>query len=180
MTNEELNALRYPIGEYSPLVNPTTDDIKNQISIIEAFPKKLRDAVSGLTDEQLDTPYRPDGWRVRQVVHHVVDSHINSYCRFKLALTEDKPAIRPYFEDRWAELPEAKSAAVELSLPLLDALHNRWVVMLRNLTPEQLKLKYFHPETKSEANLEYLIGLYAWHSEHHLAHITKLKERMNW
>jgi hypothetical protein len=180
MTNEQLNALRYPIGEYKPKQHPTGEEINKFISTIEAFPEKLKNAVSGLNNDQLDTPYRPDGWTIRQVVHHVVDSHINSYCRFKLALTEDKPAIRPYLEDRWAELPEAKSAPVELSLPLLDSLHKRWVVMLRNITPVQLKLKYFHPETKKESSLEYLMGLYAWHCEHHLAHIENLKKSKGW
>lgn len=178
--DELLQALRYPIGEYKPSENPSSGDIKKCISVIEDFPIKLKNAVNKLSDEQLDTPYRPEGWTIRQVVHHVVDSHINSYCRFKLALTEDTPAIRPYFEDRWAELPEAKSAPVELSLPLLDALHKRWVVILKNITPVQLKLKYFHPETKKEASLEYLVGLYAWHCEHHLAHIENLKKSKGW
>jgi hypothetical protein len=180
MNDEKLYSLRYPIGEYNPKTDVTPDDIKENITIIESFPGNLKKEVTGLSDAQLDTPYRQDGWTVRQVVHHVVDSHLNSYMRFKLTLTEDNPAIRPYFEDRWAEIPEAKSAPIELSLPLLEALHIRWVVMLRNITPQQLKRKYFHPETKNEATLEYLIGMYAWHSEHHLAHITELKKRMNW
>jgi hypothetical protein len=180
ITDEELNALRYPIGEYSPKENPDSEDIRSFISIIEAFPAKLKKAVRGLNDEQLDTQYRPGGWSIRQVVHHVADSHINSYCRFKLALTEDTPAIRPYYEDRWAELPDGKSSPVELSLLLLDALHKRWVVMLNNINTKQLKLKYFHPETKKEATIEYLIGLYAWHCEHHLAHIENLKKTKGW
>lgn len=179
MTNDNYN-LRFPIGEYSPLENPSQKDIEQFIYTIEAFPGKLREAVSSLNNEQIDTPYREGGWTIRQVVHHVADSHMNSYIRFKLALTEDKPAIRPYDEAKWAELPEAKSGELELSLPLLEALHKRWVVMLKNITSEQLGRKYFHPETNKENDLRYLIGLYAWHSEHHLAHVVNLKKKMGW
>jgi hypothetical protein len=180
MKEAELNILRYPIGEYSRKKEITSDDIKGYIETIEAFPARLKQAVSGLTDLQLDTPYRPGGWTVRQVVHHAADSHINSYTRFKLTLTEDTPAIKPYFEDRWAELPEAKTAPVELSLGLLEALHGRWIVMLKNISGAELKRKFFHPESKVETALDELMGLYAWHCDHHLAHITELKKRMNW
>lgn len=180
MTNEELQLLRYPVGVYTPKENITEEDIKGYISKIESFPEKLNLAVKLLTDEQLDTEYRPGGWTIRQVVHHTADSHINSYTRFKLALTEDKPAIRPYLEEKWAELPDAKSAPVELSLRLLEALHNRWAVMLKNITIDELKRTYYHPETGNESNIGQLMGLYAWHSEHHLAHIVNLKKRMNW
>ena len=175
-----INHLRYPIGNFSPQESYTEEDTKRYISAIERFPEKLKSAVSGLTESQLDTPYRKGGWTVRQVVHHVVDSHINSYTRFKLTLTEEKPTIKTYFEDRWAELPEAKSALVELSLPLLAALHKRWVVMLKNLTPEQLERKLYHPESKRDMTLYELLHLYGWHCDHHLAHITELKTRMNW
>lgn len=177
MTEKELYALRFPIGEFSPKDNYTSSEINDFINTIEALPRKLIQTVSGLTDTQLDTSYRPGGWGIRQVVHHIADSHINSYTRFKLTLTEDTPAIRPYFEDRWAELPEAKSAPVELSLPLIDSLHKRWVVMLKNLTGVQLKRRLYHPETKKEMTIEQLMHLYAWHSDHHLAHITGLIER---
>ncbi len=176
MTQPELQKLRFPIGEYSPKENISADDIKWYINTIELFPAKIKQAVTGLNDEQLDTPYRLDGWTIRQVVHHVVDSHINSYTRFKLALTEDTPAIRPYFEDRWAELPEAKTGPVELSIPLLETLHKRWVVMLKNISPVELKRKFYHPESKAEMSLDEVIGLYAWHCDHHLAHITNLKK----
>jgi hypothetical protein len=180
MDNTELQKLRFPVGEYKPEQNITPEDVKNYIAAIEQFPSKLRDAVKGLSDEQLDTRYRPDGWTVRQVVHHAADSHLNSYSRFKLALTEDNPEIRPYFEDRWAELLEAKSAPVELSLPLIESLHKRWVVMLKNMPPEQLKRTFYHPEHKANIPLDEYMHLYAWHCEHHLAHIVNLKERMKW
>jgi hypothetical protein len=180
MTEKELYALRYPIGEFTPKSEFTVEDISGYIRIIESFPEEIRNAVKGLNDSQLDTPYRPDGWTIRQVVHHTADSHINGYIRFKLALTEDTPAIKTYFEERWAELTEAKTGPAEISLSLLDALHNRWITMLRALDHEQLKRRIFHPETKKEHNVEWLLNLYAWHSKHHLAHITGLKKRMNW
>jgi len=180
MTELELHKLRFPIGEYSPQTNITDADIKEYIETIEAFPGKLRNAVNNLTDKQLDTPYRPNGWTIRQVVHHVGDSHMNSFMRFKLALTEDTPTIKPYFEDRWAELEDYKSTPLEVSLALLDNLHKRWIILLKSLTPEQIKRKFYHPEHSREIPLDELMCLYAWHSEHHLAHITKLKEKMNW
>lgn len=180
MKETELKKHQYPIGEYSRKKEITSEDINGYIKAIETFPAGLKQAVSGLSDSQLDTPYRTGGWTVRQVVHHVVDSHINSYTRFKLTLTEDTPAIKPYFEDRWAELPDAKSAPVELSLGLLEALHSRWVLMLKNISEKDLKRRFFHPESKKEMALDELMGLYAWHCDHHLAHITELKKRMNW
>jgi hypothetical protein len=180
MTEKELESLKFPIGKFTAKENVTGQDIRWYINTIELFPAKLKHAVSGLTDVQLDTPYREGGWSIRQVVHHTADSHMNSYIRFKLALTEEMPAIRPYLEDRWAELPEARTGAIELSLPLIEALHKRWVVMLKDLKPEELKRKLYHPESKMEMSIEYLIGLYAWHSEHHLAHIVNLQKRMGW
>lgn len=180
MENTELQKLRFPIGEYSPPKRITDEDIRKYIAAIESFPKKLKAEVAGLTDEQLDTPYRPGGWSIRQVVHHAGDSHMNSLTRFKLALTEDTPAIKPYFEDRWAELADYKDTPLEVSLELLRNLHIRWVILLRSLTPGQLKRTFYHPEYKREIPLDELMCLYAWHSEHHLAHITKLKEKMGW
>lgn len=174
------NHLRYPIGDFNPKKNYSPQEVNQYIDTIDMYPKKLTDAVKNLTEKQLDTPYRDGGWTIRQVVHHVVDSHMNSYIRFKLTLTEEKPTIKPYFEDRWAELPEAKSAPIGLSLPLLEVLHKRWVVMLRNITPEQLKRKFHHPESNKDTALDELIHLYAWHCSHHLAHITELKKRMKW
>jgi uncharacterized damage-inducible protein DinB len=135
--------------------------------------------VKGLSAQQLDTPYREGGWTVRQVVHHVPDSHLNSYIRFKLALTEEDPTIRPYMEDRWAELPEAKTAPIELSLSLLEDLHKRWMLMLRAIQPAEWKRTFRHPEI-GPMTLEKNLALYAWHGRHHVAHVTALRERMGW
>lgn len=179
MTNDNYS-VRYPIGEYSPLENPSQEDIQQFISTIQAFPNKLREAVKDLSDEQLDTPYREGGWTIRQVIHHAADSHMNSYTRFKLGLTEDTPTIRPYDEAKWAELKKAKSGELELSLPLLEAIHKRMVVMLKNISGAEWGRKYVHPETGKAETLEHLAGLYAWHSEHHLAHIVNLKKKMGW
>jgi uncharacterized damage-inducible protein DinB len=180
MTQTNLQALKYPIGEYSPKEKYSADDLKWYINTIELFPAKIKQVVKGLSDEQLDTQYRDGGWTIRQVVHHVVDSHINSYTRFKLALTEDNPAIRPYDEAVWAELPEAKTGPVELSVPLLDALHRRWVVMLKNIPARQFERKLYHPGSKMEMTIASLLHLYAWHCDHHLAHITNLKKKKSW
>ncbi|HKG22797.1 MAG TPA: putative metal-dependent hydrolase, partial [Blastocatellia bacterium] len=145
----------------------------------EETPARLREAVEWLSPEQLETPYRPGGWTVRQVVHHVPDSHLNSYVRFKLALTEDHPTIRPYREDRWAELEDARSAPLDVSLALLDSLHGRWVLLLRSLKPEDFARTFEHPEL-GEVSLEKNVALYAWHGRHHVAQITSLIERMGW
>ena len=171
--------LRYPVGEFQ-YAGPLADGERAKlIEQIADTPARLRDAVAGLSEEQLDTPYRPDGWTVRQVVHHVPDSHLNSYLRYKLALTEDEPTIRTYHEERWAELSEAKSAPVEISLQLLEALHRRWVLFLRDLSPEQLKRTFKHPEW-GVVDMDKAIAQYAWHGRHHVAHITALRERMGW
>ena len=135
--------------------------------------------MKGLSAQQLDTPYREGGWTVRQVVHHVPDSHLNSYIRFKLALTEEEPTIRPYMEDRWAELPEARTAPIELSLSLLEDLHKRWMLMLRAIQPAEWKRTFRHPEI-GPMTLEKNLALYAWHGRHHVAHVTALRERMGW
>ena len=180
MRETELQALRYPIGDFKPKENYSADDIKWYINTIELFPAKIKQAVAGLNNEQLDTPYREGGWTIRQVVHHVVDSHINSYTRFKLALTEDNPEIRPYEEALWAELPEAKTGPVELSIPLLEALHKRWVVMLKNITLEDMNRKLYHPGSKQQMTVSSLMHLYAWHCDHHLAHIANLKRSKGW
>jgi hypothetical protein len=139
----------------------------------------LRRAVNGLSDNQLDTPYRPDGWTVRQVVHHVADSHMNSFIRFRLALTEENPTIKPYAEGLWAELPDAKGPLVEASLCLVDCLHQRWTALLRTLSPEQWTRTFRHPES-GVMSLDKALGIYAWHSRHHVAHINNLRARMGW
>ena len=171
--------LRYPIGKFSFEGSPSHSQIQKLIDNIEQAPAQLRAAVQGLSDTQLETPYRPDGWTVRQVVHHVPDSHANAYIRFKLALTENEPTIRPYFEDRWAELPEAKSAPIELSLTLLEALHKRWVIVLRNLKADDFKRTFRHPDL-GVVSLKKNTALYSWHGQHHVAHIMELRKRMNW
>jgi uncharacterized damage-inducible protein DinB len=170
---------RYPIGKFS-YQGPLTPEQKRQyLDDIEQAPARLRAALGGLTDKQLDTPYREGGWTVRQVAHHVPDSHMNSYVRFKLALTEDDPTIKPYMEDRWAELPEARQAPVEPSLALLDALHQRWMLVLRDLTGADWQRTFRHPDL-GPMTLEKNLALYAWHGRHHVAHITSLRERNGW
>ncbi|WML48772.1 bacillithiol transferase BstA [Neobacillus sp. PS3-34] len=170
--------LRYPVGQYSFDGEITQQQIESWINEIEITPARLRDAISHLTEEQLNTPYRPGGWTVRQVVHHLPDSHLNSYVRFKLALTENKPEIKPYMENKWAELPDS-SLPVEVSLDLLQALHERWVCLLRSLSVEELNRSFLHPES-GEIKLAWNIGLYAWHGRHHIAHITELRRRLGW
>jgi len=174
-----MSDLRYPIGKFVAPSEFSAADRAAFIGQIEELPARLRAAVSGLAEGQLDTPYRPEGWRVRQVVHHLADSHLNALVRFKLALTEDEPAIKTYEEDRWAELADARSAPVDLSLTLLESLHQRWLVLLRSLTDEQWARAFRHPE-HGRIGLERTLALYAWHGRHHLAHITSLRERMSW
>jgi hypothetical protein len=175
ITQTNLENLRYPVGRFIAPKSYSENDIKNWIETISDFPLLLRKEVEHLTDSKLDTPYREGGWTARQVVHHVADSHINSYVRFKLALTEDNPVIKPYFEDRWAELPEAKNAPVAISLNLIDALHKRWTLMLRNMSPTDFNRTYFHPEHQKSQPLAQILALYEWHCRHHLAHIGSIK-----
>ena len=171
--------LRYPIGEFKFEAPLAQDQRQALIEKIEQTPARMRAAVADLNDEQLDTPYRPEGWNVRQVVHHVPESHLNAYIRFKLAITEDEPTIKPYFEDRWAELDDARQAPIAPSLDLLDALHSRWIWFLRSLKPEDFQRTFRHPEL-GVVSLDKNIALYAWHGQHHVAHITSLRERMGW
>jgi len=170
---------RYPIGRFSLQGDISPEQVNRFIDEIEQAPKRLREAVAGLNDSQLDTPYREGGWTVRQVVHHLPDSHLNAYVRHRLTLTEDSPTIKPYKEDRWAELSDARTGVPELSLLLLESLHRRWVVLLRSLKPEDLARTYTHPES-GLVRLDRNLGLYAWHGKHHVAHITSLRERMGW
>lgn len=171
--------LRYPIGPFKLESAPTDEDIRRAIDEIAQAPAKLRAAVEGLSKEQLDTPYRPGGWTVRQVVHHVPDSHLNSYCRFKLSLTEDEPTIKAYREDRWAELEDSRATPIEVSLALLESLHERWVLLLESLDLTDFQRTFRHPEI-GVVTLAQNAGLYAWHGRHHVAHITSLRERMGW
>jgi len=171
--------LRFPVGKFHYDKSPSDQQKQVFLEEIAQTPTLLRGAVAGLADSQLDTPYRPGGWTVRQVVHHVPDSHLNSYMRFKLALTEDEPTIKTYAEDRWAELADSKATPIEVSLTLLDSLHDRWVRLLRSLTPEEWKRTFRHPEL-GPMTLEKTLALYAWHGRHHVAHITELRKRMSW
>jgi uncharacterized damage-inducible protein DinB len=175
----ELEELRYPIGRFRFTADVGAAAIDNWINSIESLPSELAKAVKDLTDAQLDTPYRPGGWTVRQLVHHVADSHINSYVRFRWALTEESPAIKVYDEKAWAQLSDAASAPVEISLQLLTALHARWVLLLRSLSIEDWSRTFQHPQT-GEFPLLRALGLYAWHSRHHLAHVTNLRSRQGW
>lgn len=163
--------LRYPVGRYRPPKEITQDTRAEWIGEIERLPENLRRAVSGLSEAQLDTRYRPGGWTVRQVVHHLADSHLNSYSRFRWAVTENVPEIKTYNEADWAELPDAKTAPVQLSLSLIEALHARWALLLRSFGDAEFARKTKHPEW-GEIQLDWLLGLYAWHCRHHLAHIS--------
>ena len=171
--------LQYPIGKWERTKNATDAQRGAFIDTIAAAPASLAAAVAGLTPAQLDTTYRPGGWTIRQVVHHVPDSHMNAYVRFKLALTEDVPTIKPYDEARWAELPDVKSTPIQTSLALLENLHQRWVILLRALTPQDWARQFKHPDL-GPLTLDTTVQLYAWHGRHHVAHITGLRSRSGW
>jgi len=171
--------LRFPTGRFQRPAELDTDARARAIESIAATPARLREAVRGLSDSQIETPYRPGGWTVRQLVHHVPDSHLNAYVRFKLALTEDAPTIKPYDEARWAELPDTKLVPIATSLTLLDAVHERWVALLRAMQPSDFARTLVHPETGRQ-RLDQMLALYAWHGAHHVAHITTLRGRMGW
>ncbi len=171
--------LSYPIGKFKPEPELTNAKRIQLIDDIAAAPAVLRTAVNGLSKQQLDTPYRPGGWTVRQVAHHLPDSHMNAYVRFRLALTENEPTIKPYEQQLWAELPDAKTADIEMSLKLFEGLHQRWVLLLRSMKPEDFQRKFVHPENGVSV-LDRTLQMYAWHGKHHVAHITSLKKRMGW
>lgn len=171
--------LQFPIGKFSftaPLTKEEREEATNQIA---QAPASLRKAVENLTQEQLNTPYRPGGWTVRQVVHHLPDSHLNSYIRIKLALTEEHPTVKTYLEDRWAELEDYKITPVETSLLLFESLHQRWVLLLRSLQDSDFEKAFSHPEL-GLVSIDKSVSLYAWHGRHHIAQITGLREKMNW
>lgn len=171
--------LRYPVGRFELDPDWNAEKRTAAIETIGALPGTLRRAVAGLDEGQLDTPYRPEGWTVRQVVHHLPDSHVNAYVRFKLALTEETPTIKTYHEDRWAELPEARTMPIQPSLTILDGLHERWTEMMRAMSPEDFGCPLAHPEL-GRLDLDAMAQLYGWHCRHHVAHITSLRERMGW
>jgi len=177
--NSDLDKLKYPIGKFK-IENIRVEDYPLLIERIAALPAKIRATVANLSDKQLDTLYREGGWTLRQVVHHLPDSHINAYIRFKLAITEDNPTIRPYFEDRWAECEEAKFGPLEDSLNLLDSVHKRWVSFLISLKPEDFERTYYHPAQDKKYALSEVLSMYVWHGEHHLAHITETKKINGW
>ena len=169
----EMDSLKYPIGKFEKPTNIGQELIAQWILDIETFPKLLRGLIEGLAVEELNWKYRPDGWSIKQVVHHCSDSHLNSIIRFKWTLTEDTPTIKAYFEDRWAELPDSQDDDLTLSLNLIDSLHSKWVRILRSLTDNQLERTFFHPESQRHIGLKENIGIYAWHCNHHLAHIEQ-------
>ena len=171
--------LRYPNGEFKYEKSLTDNERQACMAKIEETPARMRAAVAGLNEEQLNTPYRSEGWTVRQVVHHVPESHLISYTRFKLAMTEDEPTIKPYFEDRWAQLDDARQAPIALSLDLLDAVHGRWIWFLRSLKQDDFQRTFRHPDL-GIVSLDKNVALYAWHGPHHVAQITSLRERMGW
>ncbi len=175
-----MSDLRYPLGKFVAPTMVTAQMRTEFIAQVEGAPAALRAAVTGLSDKQLDTPYRPGGWTVRQVVHHVPDSHVNAYVRLKLALTEDEPTIKPYAEERWAELVDGKTASPDVSLKLLEAVHSRWVMVWRSLAPDQFARRFRHPEHPGMLSLDWMLSMYSWHGRHHIAHVTSLREREGW
>lgn len=171
--------LRYPVGKYEP--RPFSEEQKDAwIADIRFLPQALEQAVHNLDEQQLQTPYREGGWTIHQLVHHVADSHMNAYIRFKLGYSEDNPTIKPYEEKAWAEMKDVKVLPVNVSLTLLHALHQRWYEFLTSFDTEDWKRTVFHPEQKKEMTLWHLLGLYAWHGRHHVAHITALRDKMDW
>lgn len=179
MEGSKLEELRYPIGRFKGEGEITPEMITGFINEIAQAPADLKKAMNGLTDAQLNTEYRPGGWTVKQVVHHLPDSHMNSYVRFKLALTENSPQIKPYDEAEWAKLKDSFETPVQVSLELFEALHKRWVILLKSLTQDDLKKTFYHPD-RGAVRLDKTIALYAWHGKHHIAHINSLRNRMGW
>ena len=175
-----LEKLKYPIGQADIPEKITKKNIEDWISVLETFPQELEFLTRNLSENQLDTPYRESGWTIRQVAHHCYDSHHNSYTRFKWTLTEDKPIIKAYYEEIWAELNDSKSAPIFLSIDALKALHSKWVYFLRGLSDSDLEKTFIHPSGNEEVSLKENIGIYAWHCQHHYAHIEQLMIRKNW
>ena len=178
-----MSDLRYPIGEFEWIPPEDEEQMAKRrshyIDVLAKVPSDMRAAVKGLSAKQLDTPYRPEGWTVRQVVHHVPESHMNAYIRFKLALTEDNPTIKPYDEAAWAKLPDIGITPIDVSLQLLTALHSRWVDTVRLMQPSDFARTLLHPE-RGLLTLDQMLAMYSWHSAHHTAHITSLRQRMGW
>jgi hypothetical protein len=172
--------LRYPIGIFDRTKGPNTpEERKKLIDNIAEVPEQLKQAVTGLNGKQLETPYREAGWTVRQVIHHLADSHMNAYVRYKLALTEENPTIKPYKEAAWADLADSRVTPIDVSLALVDSLHSRWIVLLRSLKTEDWERTVVHPEN-GVMSLDFMLGMYSWHGRHHVAHITELRKRSQW
>lgn len=171
----DIEQLKYPIGQFQKPAIITTEQIEEWTKIIENFPSKLNEEVKNLTEDELQKQYRSNGWTITQVVNHCADSHMNSLIRFKLTLTEETPTIKPYFENLWAELADSKDYPINDSLKLLEGLHARWTSLLKTLTEADLEREFIHPETQERISLKTNIGIYAWHCEHHLAHIKNAK-----
>ncbi len=176
----DIEKLKYPIGKFHPKQDLDVILRNEMIANIKSFPQRLTGVVTELNEEQLDTPYRPGGWTVRQLVHHLADSHLNSYVRFRWTLTEDHPTIKTYDQEKWAELPDAKSAPVKFSLNILKAVHARWVLLMDRMSDADFDRELGHPEWKNDLSLNTMVQLYNWHCDHHLRHITALIEREGW
>ena len=176
---ETMEDLKYPVGRFDWSSQVSIEDRKKAVQVIAKFPSKIRDAVKSLSETQLDTPYRPEGWTIRQVVHHCADSHMNAYIRFKLALTENKPTIKPYDQTEWAKLPDSKLDP-EISLSLIEGVHKRWVTIMSYMSDSDWELGWIHPEHNKWQGMQQIATMYAWHCEHHRAHITRLVEREGW
>lgn len=175
-----LEKLKYPIGKPKIPSEISEDQLNDWIKVIEDFPSKLEKLVQDLDKKQLNTCYRENGWTIRQVIHHCADSHTNSYIRFKWTLTEDKPIIKPYYEERWAALFDSKKAPISLSINLLKSLHAKWVYLLKGLNLNDFEKAFIHPESNAMVSLAQNVGIYAWHCNHHYAHILNLIHRENW
>ena len=180
MENSVLEKLRYPLGKFITPKFYSNNYLAEKIAEISSFPERLKKEVIYLTDEQLDTPYRQDGWTVRQVIHHCADSHMNCFIRIKWALTEDKPIIKFYHEDRWAEMHDNLAMPIQPTLSFLEGLHYRLAYLMKSLNEEDLEKTFIHPDHNSEFKIKEIIGTYAWHGNHHLAHITELKKKKGW
>ncbi len=175
-----LEQKKFPIGQFQQPEHISDADISDYINVIEDFPKRIKKVTEGWSDEQLDTPYREGGWTVRQLVNHLADSHINSFTRFKLALTEDNPTIKPYDEAKWAELPDSLSMPIKPALRMLKGTHQRWAALLKQLSHEQFSRTFHHPEQNVDYDLRNCLAMYVWHCNHHFAHIDNLKTEKGW
>lgn len=176
ITEQDIKKLKYPIGKFEKPKIIDKNQIQKWVTIIEEFPRKVNAEIKTLSEKELEKQYRPNGWTIYQVVNHCADSHMNSFIRFKLTLTENTPTIKPYFENLWAELPDSKNYSIESSLKILEGLHERWVNLMKNLTESDLEREFLHPETEEKVSLKANIGIYAWHCEHHLTHIINAKQ----